>query len=128
MDYTELARVTVEFLKPYLAAAGGKLVADGLSAARESVFGWLKSKFTKPAQSSALDDATQSPQDASALEALQLQIRRALEREEFRQELIERLPKELLPPGISQTSNVTGDGNVVVQSTGQGNISVRRQG
>ena len=127
MDYTELARVTVDFLKPYLVAAGGKLAGDALSAAREKVFGWLKSKFTRPAQSGALEEAAQSPQDAGALEALQLQIRRALEQqEEFRQELIERLPKEVLPPGFSQAANVTGNANVVVQSTGKGNISVQR--
>jgi|SRR6266568_2991681 len=126
MDYTELARVTVEFLKPYLVAAGGKLAGDGLSAARERAFGWLKSKFTRPAQTGALEEAAQSPQDAGALEALQIQIRRALEREEFRQELIERLPKELLPPGFSQAANVAGNANVIVQSSGKGNISIQR--
>jgi hypothetical protein len=127
MDYTELARATVDFLKPYLAAAGGKLVQDGLSAAREKVFGWLRNKFTKPAQSGALEEAVQSPQDASALEALQLQIRRALEQqEEFCKELLERLPKEILPPGIAQCANVTGTANVVIQSTGSGTINVQR--
>src|SRR5687768_6895559 len=110
MDYTELARATVEFLKPYFVASGGKLVQDSLSAAREKVFGWLKSKFNKPAQSGALEEAAQAPQDAGALEALQLQIRRALEQhEEFRKELLERLPKEILPPGITQTANVSGN-------------------
>ena len=127
MDYTELARATVDFLKPYLAAAGGKLAQDSLSAAREKVFGWLKSKFTKPAQSGALEEAAQAPQDAGALEALQLQIRRALEQqEEFRKELLERLPKEILPPGLTQTANVSGNANVTIQSAGSGSINVQR--
>jgi hypothetical protein len=122
MDYTELARVTVDFLKPYLAAAGGTLVQDSLSAAREQVFGWLKRKFTKPAQTGALEEAAQSPQDAGALEALQLQIRRALEQQEdFRKELLERLPQEVLPPSLVQTLNQSGEGNLGIQNTGSGN-------
>jgi len=127
MDYPALAQATVDFLKPYLVAAGGKLAQDSLGVAREKVFGWLKSKFTKPAQSGALEEAAQSPQDAGALEALQLQIRRALEQqEEFRKELLEHLPKEVLPPGITQTANVTGNANVTIQSAGSGNINVQR--
>jgi hypothetical protein len=122
MDYTELARVTVDFLKPYLLAAGGKLVKDSLSAAREKAFNWLKTKFTKPAQSAALEEAAQSPQDAGAMEALQFQIRLALEKQEdFRKELLELLPKEIV-----QTANVTGNENVTVQSTGSGNINIQR--
>lgn len=122
-ECTELAHTTVEFLKPYLVAAGGKLAQDSLNAAREKVFGWLKSKFIKPALSGALDLAVKSPQDPDALESLQHQIQRALEhQEEFRKELL-----ALLPPGISQTANVTGDSNVIAQSTGSGNsINIQR--
>ncbi len=122
-ECTELAQTTVQFLKPYLVAAGGKLAQDGLNAAREKVFGWLKSKLIKPAQSGALDLAAKSPHDPDALESLQHQIQRALEhQEEFRKELL-----TLLPPGISQTANVTGDSNVIAQSTGSGNsINIQR--
>jgi hypothetical protein len=124
IEYEELAHATVEFLKPYLIAAGGKLAKEGLDAAREKVFGWLKTKFIKPAQSGALEEAVQSPQDAGAIEALQLQIRRALEQqEEFRKELLERLPKEIIPPGFAQTANVTGNDNDVVQIKGSGNTT-----
>jgi hypothetical protein len=127
MDYSELARVTVDFLKPYFVTTGGKLVQDSLNVAREKMFGWLKSRFTKPAQSGALQEAAESPDDTAALEALQLQIRRVLEQqEEFRKELLERLPKEVLPPGISQAANVRGKDNVTVQSTGHGNINIQR--
>ena len=126
MDYFQLAHNTMEFLQPYLVTEGGKLAKEGLSAAHERLFGWLKNKFTKPAQSGALEEAVQSPKDAAALEALELQIRRALEQqEEFRKELLQRLPKEFHPT-ISQTANVTGDQNKTVQSTGSGNtISIQ---
>jgi len=123
-DYncSELARTTVEFLKPYFLATGGKLAQDGLNAAREKVVGWLKSKFIKPAQSGALNVATQAPDDPEALESLQHQIQRALEQQEdFRKELLAHLPKEILPPGVAQTANVTGDNNVAGQNVGSGN-------
>jgi hypothetical protein len=128
MDYTELARATVEFVKPYLAAAGTGLVQDGLGEARRRIIGWLKSKFTKPAQTGALAEAEASPEDAGAIEALQLQLRRLLEQQEaLRQELLELLPKELHPPGTTQTSNQSGDHNVGVQNTGSGNnIHIQR--
>jgi len=53
-----------------------------------------------------------------------LQIRRALEQqEEFRKELLEHLPKEV----ITQTANVTGDTNITLQNTGAGNsINIQR--
>jgi len=127
-NYSELAGKTVEFLKPYFVAAGGKLAQDGLNAAREKVFGWLKGKFIKPAQSGALEVATKAPNDPDALESLQHQIQRALEQQEqFRKELLAHLPKEILPPGIVQTANVTGDNNVTAQSTGSGSsINIQR--
>ena len=126
MDYSQLAHNTIEFLKPCLLAEGGKLAKEGLSAAHEKLFGWLKGKFTKPAQSAVLQEAVQTPQDAGALEALQLQIRQALEgQEEFRRELLERLPREF-HPGITQTANATGKENVIVQSTGSGSINIKR--
>ena len=121
MDYAELAGASVSFLKPQLVAAGAKLVDDGLSAARAKLFDWLKGKFTKPAQSGVLEEAVQSPQDAGALETLQLQIRRALEQsEEFRRELLERLPPAFAQT-VKQTSIVNGSGNQVIQIAGQNN-------
>jgi dTDP-4-amino-4,6-dideoxygalactose transaminase len=127
-EYGELAQKTVEFLGPCLAAAGGKLVEDGMNAAREKVFDWLKSKFKKPAQSAALELAAKAPEDAESLAALQFQIERALEQqEEFRKELLERLPKEIVPAGVAQTLNVTGDNNVAGQFSGSGNsMNVQR--
>ena len=126
MDNAEIARVTVAFLTPYFVAAGSKLVEDGLSAAREKVGAWLKSKFTKPSQTAVVEVAVQSPHDADAQEALQHQIRRALEEDEsFRKELLELLSKEV-KQRITQTANVTGNGNVVPQNAGSGNINVQR--
>ena len=127
-NYSELAQNTVEFLKPYLLAAGGKLAQDGLSAAREKVFGWLKSKFIKPAQSGALEGVAKDPHDPEAMGDLQFLIQRALEqKKDFRKKLLELLPKEILPPGIVQTANATGDNSDIVQNTGSGsNINIHR--
>ena len=127
-NYSELAHNTVEFLKPYLIAAGGTLAKGGLNAAREKVLGWLKGKLIKPAQSGALEVATKTPHDADALDALQHQILRALEQQEdFRKELLALLPKEIIPPGIVQTANITGDNNVIAQNTGTGStINIQR--
>ena len=67
----------------------------------------------------------EAPQDAGALEALQLQIRRALEQqEEFRKELLEILPREVLPRSLGQTATVTGDDNILIQSAGSGSGSI----
>jgi hypothetical protein len=118
-DYNciELARNAADFLKPYLIAQGGKLVNDGLSATREKFFGWLKSKFTKPAQSSALDVAVKSPHDEEAIESLRHQIQRALEQDlQFRKELL-----EILPPSVAQTATITGNDNKSAQVSGSGN-------
>jgi len=127
MDYTQLAQETVNFLKPYLivgggklVAAGGKLVDDGMNAAREKLLGWLKGKLVKPSQSAALEDAVQTPQDDDAMEALQLQIKLALKnQEEFRKELLEILPKEIVQT-INQTATVTGHANKLGQIGGSG--------
>ncbi|MFZ2642233.1 MAG: hypothetical protein WA117_14640 [Verrucomicrobiia bacterium] len=126
MDYAAIAQVTVAFLTPYFVVAGGKLVEDSLSAAREKVVSWLKSKFTKPAQTAAVEVAAKAPHDADALEALQHQIQLALERDEaFRKQLLELLPEEV-KQGISQSMHVSGNGNVSIQSTGSGSTSVQR--
>ena len=125
MDFSALACSTVEFLKPHLLVAGGKLAADGLSAAREKLFSWLKEKFTRPAQAGALEEATAAPEDATNLEALTLQIRKALEQDEtFRRELAALLPKEN-QPGFSQNiGTVSGDNNKLGQAQGGSTIHI----
>jgi hypothetical protein len=128
MDLAVIAQATVTFLTPYFSEAAGKCVEDGLGVMRERFVNWLKGKFTKPAQASALEVAARAPGDAEALDALRYQIERALQLDEsFRKDLLERLPKEALPPGIAQGINITGDGNVGIQNTGSGsNIVVEK--
>lgn len=87
---------------------------------------WLKSQFTRPAQAVALEEALQAPQDTGAIETLQLQIRRALEQEDFRREFLELLPKEVHPPGITQTATTTGNDTITIQNAGSGIISVSK--
>jgi len=126
MDYAELARQTIAFLKPELVKNASNLAKDGLALAREAFCNWLKTKFSKPAQAVALAEASEAPEDAGALEVLQLQLRLALERQEdFRNELLERLPKEFIPQGINQATKVSGDANVTIQNAGGGTINVQ---
>lgn len=124
LNSAELATATVAFLAPKLAAAGGKLVEDGLTAAREKVWGWLESRFTRPAQSAAVTAAKESPHDTAARQDLQTLLQSALEQQEnLRRELLALLPESVKQP-ITQTATVTGNANVTIQSAGSGSISV----
>ena len=128
LNCADLARAAVAFVAPKLAAAGGKLVEDGLTAARERVWDWLQRRLTRPAQSAAVTAAAQSPADAAALQDLQTLLQSALEQQaELRRELLALLP-EPAKSGLSQTAHVTGNANVTIQSTGSGNISVSPPG
>jgi hypothetical protein len=125
MDYTALAHAGVVFLTPYLAKAAGKLVDTGLDAGREQLWNWLKGKFTKPAQSGALQLAAKTPDDAEALDALRYQLERALQQDAaFRKELEELLPREVVK--AAQNMSISGNNNVGVQNAGGGSVNIRR--
>jgi hypothetical protein len=118
MDYAELARQTVEFIKPCLVSNGGALVV-GVGA--NALYDWLKRAFTKPAAVGAFAEAVQSPTNELNLEALRLQIRKALEEDEtFRKGLLEHLPKDMANSFLQQNAHVAGDNNVTIQNTGSG--------
>jgi hypothetical protein len=118
-DIAPLAKAAVEVLKQSWApAAGGMLATGALREAGRSLFVWLKEMFTKPAAAGALQEAEASPDNATKLEALALQIRSALEDDPgFRAELLARLP-----PALLQNMSVTqiGNGDILVQASGAG--------
>ena len=79
LDYGVLAHQTIEFLKPVLAAAGGKIVKDESG----EIWQWLKSHFsTKPAAAVAIHKIEQTPTDGDNWEALTVQIKKALKEDE----------------------------------------------
>jgi hypothetical protein len=130
-EFSELAQQVVEFVKPHVLAAAGKLVADGVSEARQhagALFGWLKQKLTRPADAGALAGVEQDPTDQANWQDLADQLRKALERDEaFRQELLSRLLPDLPTSTTRQTAATVGDHNVTIQSTGNAaNIRVNK--
>ena len=125
-DPSELSRQAAALLAVYWGVTGAKLVEGAFSQAGKAIFEWLKTKFTKPAAAGALEEAAQNPSSSTNLEALTLQIRKALEEDEgFRKDLLELLPEHLRDKVVvTQTSTATGDNNVSVQVAGSG-VSIR---
>jgi hypothetical protein len=120
LDYGALAHQTIEFLKSCMTAAGGKIAA-------ETVWNFLKGKFTKPAASGALEEVEQAPQNNTKWEVLKLQIKSALEEDDnFRKELEALLPKGVVEKAVTQTANNIGDNNITSQLSGSGSIQVNR--
>ena len=104
LDYGALAHQTIEFLKPVLAAAGGKIVKDKAG----EIWEWLKSQFiAKPAAAAALNEVEQTPTNEDNWEALMVQIKKALKEDEgFGKRLVELLPKEVTERAISQKADI----------------------
>jgi hypothetical protein len=124
LDYGALAHQTIEFLKPVLAAAGGKIVKDKAG----EIWEWLKSQFTtKPAAAAALNEVEQTPTNEDNWEALMVQIKKALKEDEgFGKRLVELLPKEVTERAISQKADITGNSNITAQSAGSGSIHINQ--
>jgi hypothetical protein len=124
LDYGALAHETIEFLKPVLAAAGGKIVKDKTG----EILEWLKSQFTtKLAAAAALNEVEQRPTNEDNWEALMVQIKKALKEDEgFGKRLVELLPKEVTERAISQKADITGNSNITAQSAGSGSIHINQ--
>jgi hypothetical protein len=124
LDYGALAHQTIEFLKPVLTAAGGKIVKDKSG----EIWEWLKSQFTtKPAAAAALNEVEQTPTNEDNWEALMVQIKKALKEDEgFGKRLVELLPKEVTERAISQKADIIGNSNITAQSAGSGSIHINQ--
>jgi hypothetical protein len=124
LDSGALAQQTVEFLKPVLVAAGGKIVKDKAG----EVWDWLKSQFTtRPAAAAALDEVEQTPANEDNWEALMVQIKKALKEDEgFGKRLVELLPKDVIERAISQKADIKGNKNITAQSAGSGSIHINQ--
>ncbi len=126
MDYTAFAVAVMTFLQPFVMKGGAEAAKGAMGEAGKEVWGWLKSKFTKPAQQAAVADLEAAPQDEVNWDALKVQLIKALRDDEaFRLELLGQLPKEV-QQHITQTATVTGNGNVVTQIAGSGNTYNQR--
>ncbi|MHB9007231.1 MAG: hypothetical protein ACYDC1_09915 [Limisphaerales bacterium] len=122
MDYMQLLDQTMAVLNP--AATAGPAVATNLVAS--ALWDWLKEKFKarSAAAAEAVADVVKSPGQPANWEVLRAQLAKALaEDESFRKELAAQLDRHAPAQAVSQRASLTGDGNVVIQSTG-GNVGV----
>jgi hypothetical protein len=125
MDYTPLLDQTMEVLKP--AAAAGQVI--GAKVAANALWDWLKEKFKtrSPAAAEAVADVVKSPGQPANWEVLRAQLAKALaEDEAFRQELAAVLARHAPASAVTQQANATGIGHTIIQSSGNGTISVQR--
>ena len=124
MEYMQLLDQTIELLKP-VAPAGGA-VATHLAAG--ALWDWIKMKVKgrSPAATEAVEEVEKAPADPVNWDILRLQLRRALAQDEsLRAELAALVSKYAPARSFVQSSAVTGDGNVVIQTTGSGDVDAR---
>ena len=125
-DIVEIARQTVELLKPALLFAAGGVATGAAREAGKALLDWLKTKLTRSAAAAVLDEAISDPSNQTNWEALALQICKLLEQDQtFRRELLERLPREAF--ATRQTASITGDNDDIVQIAGDDNrVNINR--
>jgi hypothetical protein len=123
----ELAAAAVAALSPYLSAGATEGAKKLGTAAAERLAGFydkVKARLTSPLGQGAVAAIERAPAKADAQAALRLALETELaENPTFHAELAA-LVEELSgasPGGVSQTSHITGDGNVSTQVAGSGN-------
>jgi hypothetical protein len=124
-DYAQLAAQAVDFLRDYIphaaTVASLELVFKEAGERGLRLLQLLKNKLTKPAAAGVFQEAVEAPAVPENWEALRLQILKALKEDEaFRRELLELFPAAV-DASVRQHAAVTGDANVTVQVTAQGN-------
>jgi hypothetical protein len=116
MDSSELAKTVVDFIRPHFLLAAGDLTDDFLAVPRKVLFEWLKARFSKPLQVTALEHLERTPNDEDVVDNVASQLQRQLDKDaEFKDGVISRLPMELRKVQITQHAGVTGDRNTFIQ-------------
>jgi hypothetical protein len=116
MDSSELAKTVVDFLRPHFTQAAGDLTDDMFAVPRKLLFEWLKERFSKPLQVTALEHLERTPDDEDVADNVASQLQRQLDKDvEFKDGVIYRLPIELRKERIVQRAGVRGHGNTVIQ-------------
>ena len=116
MDSSELAKTVVDFLRPHFTQAAGDLTDDMFAVPRKLLFEWLKERFSKPLQVTALEHLERTPDDEDVADNVASQLQRQLDKDaEFKDGVISRLPMELRKVRIVQDAGVRGHGNTVIQ-------------
>jgi hypothetical protein len=123
----ELAAAAVAALAPYLSAGateGAKKLGTAAAERLAGLYDKVKARLTSPLGQGALAAIERAPAKADAQAALRLALETELaENPAFHAELaglVEELGR-VSPGAVSQTSHITGDGNVSTQVAGSGN-------
>jgi hypothetical protein len=124
MEYVQLLDQTMELLKP-VAPAGGQVLTK---LAANALWDWIKTKVKdrSAAATEAVEEVEKAPADPVNWDILRLQLRKALAQDEtLRAELAALVSKHAQAPSVVQDSAVAGDANVVIQTTGAGNVHIQ---
>ena len=124
MEYLQLLDQTIELLKP-VAPAGGQVLTK---LAANALWDWIKTKVKgrSAAATEAVEEVEKAPADPVNWDILRLQLRKALAQDETLRAEFAALVAKHAPPPVVQNSAVVGHANVVIQTTGTGNIDVQR--
>ena len=96
--------------------------------AASALWDWIRTKIKgrSAAATEAVDEVEKAPADPVNWDVLRLQLRKALAQDEtVRTELAALLAKHAPVASAVQNSTIAGVGNVGIQNTGTGNISVQ---
>jgi hypothetical protein len=125
MEYLALLDQTMELLKP-VAPAGGQVLTK---LAANALWDWIKTKVKgrSAAVTEAVEEVEKAPADPVNWDILRLQLRKALAQDDtLCTELAALIAKYAPAPSVVQNSGVVGHANVVIQTTGTGDIDVQR--
>ena len=125
MEYLALLDQTMELLKP-VAPAGGQVLTK---LAANALWDWIKTKVKgrSAAATEAVEEVEKAPADPVNWDILRLQLRKALAQDDtLCTELAALIAKYAPAPSVVQNSGVVGHANVVIQTTGTGDIDVQR--
>jgi len=114
----EMAGTVVALVGPYLA---GKVAEGAAAEAGKKAFEWLNNKLTSAGAREVLEEIEKNPEDEINREALEVEIKKALRRNEAFREGLAELLKEA---GTTQSMTLTGDGNKGVQIANSSNVTV----
>ncbi len=123
MEPVALAAAAVSFVTPYLLDFGKNAAKDAAEDAGKSVWAWIKGKLTSPAGAEAVADVESAPDKPENAQALQAALTKALTKDPSAAKALEDLLKTHGVSLSSQTANVIGDNNKVVQASGGSSVN-----
>ena len=122
-EYARMAQQVIESLRPVRVVGG----AVAVSAAGSAVWDWLRARLSPRGAGKALQAVEENPDKERAWQMLQLEVAELLEESPDLWPELQRMLPAAGESVASQTATVVGDGSVVTQVAGQGNVVVAPQ-